>query len=111
MLQPPVIKAAASFPGTGTLFSGQDPTTGEKGELSFAVALKNIVLDTTDVPGNQAFTALWWGVAQAAQLQNVKIRMPRSVNGVGHSGMRLGRGSTLTVADVRVEGGQVTRTH
>ncbi|SPQ25706.1 45142afb-4c97-4e2f-8d8b-4538cffdc90d [Thermothielavioides terrestris] len=103
---PPVIKAAVGFSGSGKLFSGQDPTTGEKGELSFAVGLKNIVLDTTNVPGRQPFVALWWGVAQAAQLQNVRIHMPHAKYGVGHSGMRLGRGSTLTVADVRIEGGQ-----
>jgi hypothetical protein len=89
------------------LFSGQDPTTGISGELSFAVGLKNIILDTTNLPGNAPFVALWWGVAQGAQLQNVKIRMPYSVNGAGHSGMRLGRGSTLSVSDVRIEGGQV----
>lgn len=51
--------------------------------------------------------ALYWGVAQAAHLQNVVIRMPPSVNGNGHSGIRMGRGSTLAVADVRIEGGQV----
>lgn len=107
VVQPPVLKAAVGFPGDGTLFSGQDPTTGISGELSFAVGLKNIVLDTTNVPGGQSFVALWWGVAQAAHLQNVKIRMPPSVDGAGHSGMRLGRGSTLTVSDVRIEGGQV----
>ncbi|KXX74310.1 Glucan 1,3-beta-glucosidase [Madurella mycetomatis] len=78
-IDPPVLKAAAGFPGIGTLISGQDPTTGISGELSFAVGLKNIVLDTTSVPGGQPFVALWWGVAQAAHLQNVKIRMPPSV--------------------------------
>jgi hypothetical protein len=105
--QPPVLKAAPGFPSDGRLFSAQDPTTIEKGELSFAVSLKNIILDTTNVPGNAPFVALYWGVAQAAHLQNVKIRMPWSVNGNGHSGMRLGRGSTLSVSDVRIEGGQV----
>ncbi|KAL2127083.1 hypothetical protein VTI74DRAFT_11367 [Chaetomium olivicolor] len=104
---PPTLKAAAGFSGDPTLLSGQDPTTQEKGELSFAVGLKNLVLDTTNIPGGQQFTALWWGVAQGAHLQNVKIRMPQSVGGNGHSGMRLGRGSTLSISDVRIEGGQV----
>lgn len=67
------------------------------------------MLDTTNIPGGEPFVALWWGVAQGAQLQNVKIRMPYSVNGSGHSGMRLGRGSTLAVSDVRIEGGQVKK--
>ncbi|KAL2151691.1 hypothetical protein VTH82DRAFT_6789 [Thermothelomyces myriococcoides] len=103
---PPVIKASSSFSRSGTLLNGQDPTTGISGELSFAVSLKNIILDTTDVPGDAPFVALYWGVAQAAHLQNVVIRMPPSVNGNGHSGIRMGRGSTLAVADVRIEGGQ-----
>ncbi|KAI6087368.1 glycoside hydrolase family 55 protein [Hypoxylon rubiginosum] len=103
---PPIIKAAAGFSGDLTLISGQDPTTDEKGELSFAVGLKNLVLDTTNISGGTAFTALWWGVAQAAQLQNIKITMASSSNGVGHTGIRLGRGSTLGLADVRVERGQ-----
>ncbi|KAI1375779.1 glycoside hydrolase family 55 protein [Hypoxylon crocopeplum] len=103
---PPIIKAAAGFSGDQTLISAQDPTTSEKGELSFAVGLKNLVLDTTSISGGTAFTALWWGVAQAAQLQNVRITMASSSNGVGHTGIRLGRGSTLGLADVRVERGQ-----
>ncbi|KAL2015322.1 hypothetical protein VTK56DRAFT_5804 [Thermocarpiscus australiensis] len=103
---PPVLKAAANFPGDQTLLSGQDPTTGVAGELSFAVGIKNIILDTTNIPGGNQFTALWWGVAQAAHLQNVKIHMPYSVNGAGHTGIRLGRGSTLAVSDVRIEAGQ-----
>ncbi|KAI0181188.1 glycoside hydrolase family 55 protein [Hypoxylon sp. FL1284] len=104
---PPTIKAAAGgFSGDATLISGQDPTTQEQGELSFAVGLKNLILDTTSISGGTAFTALWWGVAQAAQLQNVKITMASSSNGNGHTGIRLGRGSTLGLADVRVERGQ-----
>ncbi|KAF7558719.1 hypothetical protein G7046_g5446 [Stylonectria norvegica] len=104
--RPPIIKAAAGFSGDQTLVSAQDPTTGDSGELSFAVSLKNLILDTTSIPGGNEFTALWWGVAQAAQLQNVKITMASSSNGKGHTGIRLGRGSTLGLADVRVEHGQ-----
>jgi hypothetical protein len=103
---PPVIKAAPGFTGDQILLSGQDPVTKEKGENSFAVGLKNLVLDTTAIAGGSDFVALWWGVAQVAQLSNIKITMASSVNGNGHSGIRLGRGSTLTLADVRVEKGQ-----
>ncbi|KAI1413046.1 glycoside hydrolase family 55 protein [Hypoxylon sp. FL1857] len=102
---PPTIKAAAGFSGD-QLVSGQDPSTGVSGELSFAVGLKNLILDTTSIPGGNAFTALWWGVAQAAQLQNVKIVMASSSNGNGHTGIQLGRGSTLGLSDVRIERGQ-----
>ncbi|KAB5545810.1 pectin lyase fold/virulence factor [Coniochaeta sp. 2T2.1] len=103
---PPIIKASSSWSGEARLVNGQDPGTGESGELSFAVGLKNLVLDTTSIPGGNAFTALYWGVAQAAQLQNVRITMASSVNGQGHTGIELGRGSTLGLADVRVERGQ-----
>ena len=82
-----------------------DPTVGGNGEQSFAVGLKNIVLDTTAVTRSD-FTALYWGVAQGSQLQNVRISMPYSSNGQGHSGIRLGRGSTLGLSDVRIERGQ-----
>ncbi|OAQ64598.1 glycoside hydrolase family 55 protein [Pochonia chlamydosporia 170] len=101
---PPILKAAAGFNGQ-TLLNGQDPSTGVSGEISFAVGLKNLVLDTTAVNAGQGFTALYWGVAQVAQLQNIKIQMPSSTNGEGHTGIKLGRGSTLGLADVRIEKG------
>ncbi|KAI0150533.1 glycoside hydrolase family 55 protein [Xylariaceae sp. FL1272] len=104
--QPPTIKAAAGFSGSQILINGQDPGTGVSGELSFAVGLKNLILDTTSIAGGNAFTALYWGVAQAAQLQNVKINMAYSVNNQGHTGIRLGRGSTLGLSDVRIQAGQ-----
>ncbi|KAK6828307.1 glycoside hydrolase family 55 protein [Apiospora arundinis] len=104
---PPIIKAASNFwSNDATLFSGQDPATGVSGELSFTVGLKNVILDTTSIPGGNEFLALWWGVAQGAQLQNVKIKMASSSNGKGHTGIRLGRGSTLGLSDVRIEKGQ-----
>lgn len=87
---------------------GQDPTTGINGELSFAVGLKNLVLDTTAIAGATNFTALYWGVAQACQLQNIKIIMPPSDSRSGHTGIQLGRGSTLGLADVRIEHGLVS---
>ncbi|CZR64545.1 probable Glucan endo-1,3-beta-glucosidase BGN13.1 [Phialocephala subalpina] len=102
---PPTIKAGAGWSGDPTLISGQDPGTGQEGENSFAVGLKNLILDTTSIPGGNSFVALWWGVAQACQLQNIKILMPSSVNDQGHSGIHLGRGSTLGLADVRIERG------
>ncbi|KAL6900487.1 glycoside hydrolase family 55 protein [Trichoderma evansii] len=102
---PPVIKAAAGF-SDNYLVNGQDPSTGDAGELSFAVGLKNVILDTTAVDGSSGISALYWGVAQACQLQNVKITLAPSVNGQGHIGVQLGRGSTLALADIRIENGQ-----
>ncbi|KAJ6784595.1 hypothetical protein PWT90_05519 [Aphanocladium album] len=102
---PPTLKAAAGFNGD-TLFDGQDPATAGSGEQSFSVGLKNVILDTTAIDRSRDFVALAWGIAQGAQLQNVKIHMPRAQNGRGHTGIRLGRGSALGLADVRIEGGQ-----
>ncbi|KAG6066279.1 hypothetical protein E4U32_006310 [Claviceps aff. humidiphila group G2b] len=105
-IQPPVLKPAHDFDGD-FLINGQDPATGIMGELSFAVGLKNLILDTTSMKANHNFTALYWGVAQVAQLQNIKIQMPPSDKGKGHTGIKLGRGSTLGLADVRIENGQI----
>lgn len=41
-----MIKAAAGFNGD-TLLNGKDVTVGIAGEISFAVGVKNIILDTT----------------------------------------------------------------
>ncbi|KAM0247909.1 hypothetical protein ACHAQJ_009656 [Trichoderma viride] len=102
---PPIIKAAAGF-SDSVLVNGQDPSTGVAGELSFAVGLKNLILDTSAVDGSSSISALYWGVAQACQLQNIKITLAPSSNGQGHTGIQLGRGSTLALADVRIENGQ-----
>jgi hypothetical protein len=51
---PPVLKAVSGgFSSDSTLISGQDPGTGESGELSFAVGLKNLVLDTSAIDGGE----------------------------------------------------------
>lgn len=102
---PPVIRAASNF-GQNVLLDGRDPDVGGSGEQSFSVGLKNIILDTTAVDGSRDLTALHWGVAQGAQLQNVKITMASSQGGNGHTGIRLDQGSTLGLSDVRIERGQ-----
>ena len=54
----------------------------------------------------QEFTALFWGVAQVCHLAGITIKMPQAGDSNGHSGIRLGRGSTLGLADIRIENGQ-----
>jgi len=93
--------------GEHILLSGQDPATGEKGENSFTVAVRNLVLNTTRIADIGGFTALNWGVAQGSYLSNVRIAMPHSDGTNGHIGIKLGRGSTLTVADVEIHKGQI----
>ncbi|KAL6853068.1 hypothetical protein ACO1O0_007621 [Amphichorda felina] len=101
---PPVIKAAAGFNGE-TLLNGRDTSVGDSGEISFAVGVKNVILDTTSVDAGQEFTALFWGVAQVCHLAGITIKMPSAGNGQGHSGIKLGRGSTLGLSDIRIEKG------
>ncbi|GKU22616.1 unnamed protein product [Fusarium langsethiae] len=101
---PPIIKPSAGFKDI-FLVNGTDPAVGISGEISFAVGVKNIILDTTAIDANTDFTALYWGVAQVCQLSNINIKMPSAGKESGHSGIRLGRGSTLGLADIRVENG------
>jgi hypothetical protein len=61
-----------------------------------------------DLLSGSDFSALYWGVAQVCQLSNLQIKMPKSQDGEGHSGIKLGRGSTLGLADIRIENGRVS---
>lgn len=94
---PPVFKASSGFSG-GSLINGYDfATDGSSGTTNFFVAIKNIVIDTTNINKDNNFIALNWGVAQACQLTNVKIKMPNNSN--GHIGIALDQGSTTSVTD------------
>lgn len=61
-----------------------------------------------DLVTDKEFTALDWSVAQVCQLQNIRIKMPQAGSNNGHSGIKLSRGSTLGLADVRIENGKVS---
>ncbi len=95
---PPVFKATPGFSG-GSLINGYDfATDGSAGTTNFFVAIKNIVIDTTNVDKNKTVVALNWGVAQACQLTNIKIKMPS--NSAGHIGIAIDQGSTTVVTDI-----------
>jgi hypothetical protein len=95
-LNPPVLKAARGFYGE-YMVMGYDPHNGNP-ETSFAVVMKNVILDTSDLNPDRHFTALQWGVAQGSGLTNVQIRMP--LVSTGHVGIDLVAGSTIAVTDV-----------
>ena len=96
---PPVFKATAEFIAGSSLINGYDfATDGIGGTTNFLVAIKNIVIDTTNVDKNKSVIALNWGVAQVCQLTNVKIRMPK--NSQGHIGIAIDQGSTIALTDV-----------
>ncbi|KAJ5771153.1 uncharacterized protein N7511_003204 [Penicillium nucicola] len=102
-LNPPILKAAPGFNGDH-LVMGYDEKAGAP-ETSFAMLIKNVILDTTALDPSRGFTALQWGVAQGSGLTNVKIRMPQQ--STGHTGIDLKAGSTIAVTDVDVIGGAV----
>lgn len=94
---PPVFKASSGFNG-GSLINGYDfATDGSSGTTNFFVAIKNIIIDTTNINKDENVIALNWGVAQACQLTNIKIKMPNNSN--GHVGIALDQGSTISVTD------------
>lgn len=99
---PPTIQATGGFNGDNMILGGQDGN-GNGGELHFSVQIKNVVLDTTLNASNSNFNALSWRVAQNCALENVKILLPSNT----HTGILLGQGSTISVADVRIEKGAV----
>lgn len=97
-LHRPVFKASANFNGD-ILINGNDfATDGASGTTNFFIAIKNIVIDTTAINKDTTVTGLRWGIAQACQLTNIKINMPKSSG--GHIGIDLNQGSTISVSDV-----------
>lgn len=94
----PIFKASSNFQG-GTVVNGYDYATHNSGgTTAFFIAMKNIIIDTTSIAPDTTVVALQWGVAQACQLTNIKIKMP--TNSKGHTGIALDQGSTIAVTDV-----------
>ena len=95
----PVMKASSDFQGE-LLIQGHDYATpnGAGGTTNFLTAIKNIVIDTTNINKDKKLTALGWGVAQACHLTNIKIMMPDY--STGHVGIDINQGSTVAVTDI-----------
>ena len=102
---PPTIAAGSGFSGDYLLCGGQggDNDSGNGGESHFSVSIKNVILDTTANSANSNFIALSWRVAQNSALVNVKIDMPQGV----HTGLWMGQGSTISVADTTFSYGSI----
>lgn len=67
-LNPPILKAASNFPNDHVVF-GKDPNQG--GTINFYIAVKNLIIDSTNVDKDHAITLIDWTVSQATQLTNV----------------------------------------
>jgi hypothetical protein len=102
---PPILQAAPGFDGEFLIVGGAPGyvTAGNGGELHFSVMLKNIILDTTRHADSENFVALSWRVAQNTALVNVEIRMPPA----SHTGIWMGQGSVLSVADTKFVNGRI----
>ena len=101
----PIFKAAANFGGE-SLINGYDfATDGTAGTTNFLVAIKNVVIDTTNINKDRGAIALNWGVAQACHLTNIRILMPN--NSGAHIGIAIDQGSTISIGDIEIVGGAV----
>jgi glucan 1,3-beta-glucosidase len=81
-INPPVLKASANFPNDHIIY-GKDPNQG--GTVNFYLALKNVIIDSTNVDKDQTLGLLDWTVSQATQLANVVFNMPDY--STGHTGV------------------------
>ncbi|KAJ3498335.1 hypothetical protein NLG97_g1205 [Lecanicillium saksenae] len=74
--------------------------------VNFYIGLKNIVLDSTQVPASQNITLLNWAVSQNVQLANVVFHM--ADKGSGHTGLSMPEGgSPLIMNNLIFQGGSV----
>ena len=106
--QLPTLKAVAGFPNDHIIY-GKDPN--QPGTNNFMIAIKNIVLDSTNVDPASQITLLDWTVSQATQLTNVIFDMPNF--STGHKGLttqyntHTAGNSNIIINDLTFNGGAV----
>lgn len=102
-LNPPVIKATSGFSGSTMIFS-KDPNQGST--TNFYIAIKNIVIDSTNISPSTQINLLDWSVSQACQLSNVVFNMPDF--STGHKGIVQPEGGSGTLMnDLTFNGGAI----
>ncbi|KAJ6780035.1 hypothetical protein PWT90_01207 [Aphanocladium album] len=101
----PVLKAADTWHEKNKfLLYGHDYNYDST--INFYIGLKNIVLDSTQVPASQNITLLNWAVSQNVQLANVVFNMANK--GSGHTGLSMPEGgSPLIMNNLLFQGGSV----
>lgn len=108
----PVLKAAANFDTT----SGFGMIDGDKynlysGQLTFVATnifarqIRNVVFDTTAVPGQISITGIHWPAAQATSIQNVIFQLSQEA-GNKHVGIFMEEGSGGYMSDLVFYGGE-----
>ncbi len=102
-LDPPILKATSNF-GGNTIIYGKDPNQGST--TNFYIAVKNLVIDSTNLSPSTTITLMDWSVSQATQLTNVVFNMPDY--STGHTGIAMPEGGSGTIMnDVTFNGGVI----
>jgi glucan 1,3-beta-glucosidase len=110
----PTIQAAANFSlasGLGLIdgspYQGAGPRVGKTGygaTNTFFRQIRNLILDTTNIPANLSATGLHWPTAQTTSLQNVVFNM-NAETGTQHQGLFIEEGSGGFMTDLVFTGG------
>jgi glucan 1,3-beta-glucosidase len=67
-INPPVLKADGNFKNDHIIY-GKD--LWQKGTINFYIAMKNLIIDSTNINKDHSITLVDWTVSQATQLTNV----------------------------------------
>lgn len=108
----PTILAAANFTGAIGLidaspYQGSGPRVGRTGygpTNTFFRQIRNLILDTTQLPANFSATGIHWPTAQTTSLQNIVFNM-NAENGTLHEGVFIEEGSGGFMTDLVFNGG------
>jgi glucan 1,3-beta-glucosidase len=108
---PPTLLATSSFANDHIIY-GKDPV--QPGTNNFYIAIKNLVIDSTNIDKDKTIAHLDWTVSQATQLTNIVFRMPNF--STGHTGVTVsinypndgsGYNSAVIMNDLTFNGGAV----
>ncbi|KAK6217374.1 exo-beta-1 [Colletotrichum tabaci] len=104
-LNPPVLIADPALGGQPVI-NGYDAHQGDgSATKNFLMAVRNVVIDTTEVGLGAPAVGIDWSVSQGCSLSNVKIRMP---NFSSHVGITMNQGgSGILISDSQFEGGAI----
>jgi hypothetical protein len=105
-LNPPTIKAAASFQGGNVIDSDPGKSGGGNWYINtdnFFRQIRNMVIDVTAVPATTPINCLHWQVAQATSLQNVRFEMIKGTS--KQTGIFMDNGSGGYMGDMVFNGG------
>ncbi|KAK1445323.1 hypothetical protein CCUS01_12649 [Colletotrichum cuscutae] len=104
-LNPPVLIADPAL-GEQPVINGYDSHQGDgSATKNFYMAVRNLVIDTTEIGTGVAAVGMDWSVSQGCSLTNVKVRMP---NFSSHVGVTMAQGgSGILISDCQFEGGAI----